>query len=86
MPSRRRNVLQPLYPAYCVDDKDTVSAMQGLGMHYCKVRCDTPMYGDCTKIHDCIEDLKGKFVFRRDGMGVQVEYCPICGKRARTRP
>lgn len=86
MPSRRRNILQPIFPAYVVNDKDAIETMQNLGLHYCSVACDTPMYGPCTKIHDCIEDLRGKLIFRRDDMGLQVSFCPICGKKARTQP
>ncbi len=86
MAIRRRNVLQPMFPAYVVDEKDTIDTMKNLGLHHCKIAMDTPMYGETTKIHDCIEDLKGRLIMRRDGIGVQVTFCPICGKKARSCP
>jgi hypothetical protein len=86
MALRRKTLLQPLFPAYVVNEKDAIETMQHLGMHYCRIATDTPMYGVHTKIHDCIEDLKGRYILRRDDIGVQVAFCPVCGKRARTRP
>ena len=86
MAARRRNVLEPMYPAYVVDEKDTIETLKGMGLHHCKIPMDTPQYGDPTKIHDCIEDLKGRLIMRRDGVGVQVTFCPVCGKKARSRP
>lgn len=86
MAKRQIYVLEPMFPSYVVNDEDAIETIQGLKLHYCRIAKDTPSYGDTTKIHDCVEDLKGRLIYRRDGIGVQVTFCPVCGKKARSRP
>ncbi len=79
-------VLEPMFPACVVNEKDVIKTIQRLKLHHCSIAKDTPAYGAPTIIHDCVEDLKGRLIYRRDGCGVQVTYCPVCGKKARSRP
>lgn len=60
-------------PNYCEKDYKR--------FHYCEVPCKSHGYG--AAIDECIEDLDGRLFVSNGEYGSQVNFCPVCGYKAK---
>lgn len=72
---------EPNYPAYEKGQKSWDEKLKEAGLHCCEI--DTPQHCYGRAITDCCEDLDGYLFVSNAEYGSQVNYCPMCGYKAK---